>query len=87
MQGKWGLVLQPILGFVVGGGFLAALGLCSCGTWAELPHSMWDLSSLATAALEVVVAVAQSCPTLCNSLDCYLPSSSVHGILQARMLK
>ena len=27
--------------------------------------------------------VAQSCLTLCNSMDCSLPGSSVHGILQA----
>ena len=31
--------------------------------------------------------VAQSCPTLCNSMDCSLPSSPVHGILQARVLE
>ena len=24
----------------------------------------------------------QSCPTLCNPMDCSLPGSSVHGILQ-----
>ena len=30
--------------------------------------------------------VAQSCLALCNSLDCSLPDSSVHGILQARIL-
>ena len=29
----------------------------------------------------------QSCPTLCYSMDCSLPGSSVHGILQARMLE
>ena len=28
----------------------------------------------------------QSCPTLCNSMNCSLPGSSVHGILQARIL-
>ena len=31
--------------------------------------------------------VAQSCPTLCNPMDCSLPGSSVHGILQARILE
>ena len=31
------------------------------------------------------VLVAQSCPALCESMDCSLPASSVHGILQARM--
>ena len=31
--------------------------------------------------------VAQSCPTLCDPIDCSLPGSSVHGILQARGLE
>ena len=33
------------------------------------------------------VFVAQSCPTLCDRMDCSLPGSSVHGILQARILE
>ena len=28
-----------------------------------------------------------SCPTLCDPMDCSLPGSSVHGILQARLLE
>jgi len=31
--------------------------------------------------------VAQSCPTLCNPMDCSLPGSSVHEIFQARILE
>ena len=31
--------------------------------------------------------VTQSCPTLCNSMDCSPPGSSVHGILQVRILE
>ena len=31
--------------------------------------------------------VAQSCPTLYNPMDCSLPGSSFHGILQARILE
>ena len=31
--------------------------------------------------------VAQSCPTLCDLMDCSLPDSSVHGIFQARVLE
>ena len=31
--------------------------------------------------------VAQSCPTLCNPMDCSPPGSSVHGIFQARVLE
>ena len=30
--------------------------------------------------------VAQSCPTLCDSMDYNPPGSSVHGIFQARIL-
>ena len=29
----------------------------------------------------------QSCPTLCNPMDCSLPESSVYGIFQARVLE
>ena len=31
--------------------------------------------------------VAQSCPTLCDPMDCSLPGSSVHVISQARILE
>ena len=31
--------------------------------------------------------VAQSCPTLCNSMDCSLPGSTVYGIFQAKILE
>ena len=31
--------------------------------------------------------VTQSCPTLCNPMDCSLPGSSVHRIFQARVLE
>ena len=31
--------------------------------------------------------VAQLCPTLSDLMDCSLPSSSVHGIFQARVLE
>ena len=31
--------------------------------------------------------VAQSCPSLSDPMDCSLPCSSIHGILQARVLE
>ena len=43
----------------------------------DLPH---------TKVLYVCVC-AQSCLTLCDPMDCSLPGSSVHGILQARILE
>ena len=36
---------------------------------------------------KVKVLVAQSCPTLCNPMDCSLEGSSVHGISQTRILE
>ena len=35
----------------------------------------------------VKVLVVQSCLTLCNSTDCSPPGSSVHRILEARLLE
>ena len=36
--------------------------------------------------IPLCVLVAQSYPTLCNPIDCSPPGSSVHGILQSRIL-
>ena len=38
-------------------------------------------------SLKVKVLVAQSCLTLCDTIDSNLPGSSVHGILQERILE
>ena len=35
----------------------------------------------------ICVLSLQSCPTLYDPMDCNLPGSSVHGILQARLLE
>ena len=40
-----------------------------------------------TLPMSLRVLVAQSCLTLCNSMNYSLPVSSVHGILQARILE
>ena len=37
--------------------------------------------------VELEVLVTQLCLTLCDPIDCSPPSTSVHGILQARMLE
>ena len=34
-----------------------------------------------------VSVCVQSCPTLCDPMDCSPPGSSVHGTLQARILE
>ena len=35
----------------------------------------------------LISEVAQSCPTLCDPMDCSLPGPSVHGIFQVRILE
>ena len=48
------------------------------------------VSALLTLCIPVAAAAAkslQSCPTLCDPIDCSLPGFSVHGILQARTLE
>ena len=40
-----------------------------------------------TIRLKVKVLVAQSCPTICDAMNWRPPGSSVHGILQARILE
>ena len=37
--------------------------------------------------MKMKVLVIQSCPTLCDSMDCSLPVSSVLGIFQARIME
>ena len=51
--------------------------------WRETTR---DPASFAPSPLQVS-EVAQSCPTLCDPVDCSLPGFSVHGILQARILE
>ena len=41
---------------------------------------------LCNTATCVCARLLQSCLTLCDPMDCSLPGSSVHGILQARIL-
>ena len=52
---------------------------------------LWSLNKICASVIIVCmcvcVLVTQSCPTLCNPMDCTLPGSSVHGILQARILE
>ena len=66
--------------------------LCACKFWGKnfpsytllsplasftFPHSLWKRCMLSL----------QSCPTLCDPMDCSPSSSPVHGILQARTLQ
>ena len=48
-------------------------------------HSMQDSWEFICGRMNV--KVAQSCSTLCNPMDCSLPSSSIHGIFHTRILE
>ena len=74
-----------------------------CDTWCPLslhifmkvhivramvfPVVMYRCTSWTIKKAESESEVAQSCPTLCDPVDCSLPGSSVHGIFQARILE
>ena len=56
------------------------------------PLNSLEISKLRTLTVlrfqsAVLGLAAQSCPTLCNPMDCSLPGSSVHRIPQARTLE
>ena len=52
----------------------------------HLDNWLWFLFPYWT-PMATLVKVSQLCPALCNPVDCSLPSSSVQGILQARILE
>ena len=56
---------------------LTITGLCSARSS--------DTSEESFGLLRCCCLVTQSCPTLCDLMDCSPASSSVHGILQARI--
>ena len=52
--------------------------------------SLEDISAIFSLSIKVHVKCMLSCQlclTFCNPLDCSLPSSSVHGIFQAKVLE
>ena len=76
--------------------------LANTGDTGSIPvprrfHMLWSnwacalqlqsLSSRACPPQQEEVLVTQSCSTLCDPMACRLPCSSVHGLLQARILE
>ena len=55
--------------------------------WHPLPTGVSHRMLFPCVRVCVCVLVAQSCPTLCDPMGCSPPASSVHGILQARILE
>ena len=50
-------------------------------------YSTIKMNEILPFATTWVESESQSCPTHCDPMDCSLPGSSVHGILQARILE
>ena len=53
----------------------------------RLAWTLYRSSNIRLNAWKVEVLVTQLCPTHCDPKDCSPPGSSVHGILQARILE
>ena len=71
---------------------LASLSLINHCPQNSQRHLMFIVSSARTGGAKKLAegisdVVAQSCPTLCDPMDCSPPDSSVHWILQARILE
>ena len=66
-----------------------------CAIFLDFIQCLLELAQLESIILndflawapKVKVKVTQLCLTLCDRMDCSLPGSSVHGILQARILE
>ena len=56
-------------------------------TWMKCGQSHMAESQLELSVPCVHAKWLQSCPALCDPIDCSPPGSSVHGILQARILE
>ena len=50
-------------------------------------YSLTYSTTRAITSVYLCAKLLQLCPTLCDSVDCIPPGSSVHGILQARILE
>ena len=63
--------------------------------WGCIETGVWTSTEIGAVWIWVRVStgrnvgrnIAQSCPTLCDPVDCSLPGSSVHGIFQAIVLE
>ena len=52
--------------------------------WGVCPRKALFTAEVGRPAAQLCCLVAQSCPTLCNPMDCSPPGSSVHGIFPGR---
>ena len=55
----------------------------------HMPHGQTkqNINNRSDIVTKSICSVSQSCPTLCNLMNCSPPGSSVHGIFQAQILE
>ena len=56
-------------------------------SWSMNSYTSIDIVNPPSTEVGVHAKSLQLCPTVCDPMDCSLPGSSVHGILQARILE
>ena len=76
---------SPVIRTRQAGNHSASFIVCSSGSAPEYSGDM-PLFTLTLLGYDEVL-VTQSCPTLCDPMDCSSPGSFVCGILQARILE
>ena len=87
-----GETMETVTDLILGGSKITADGDCSHEIKTHLFLVKFSVHCLfivlvCFSIVGVCMLVAQSFPTLCNPMDCGSPGSSVHGILQARILE
>ena len=60
---------------------------CKWKIRSEFQRQYLRKKSPAVFYIDCCCLVTKSCPTVCDPMDCSLPGSSIHGILQARILE
>ena len=56
-------------------------------TWPDVPTQFTETLSVSPCTRTRVCVCVHNCVWFCNYIDCSSPGSSVHGILQARILE
>ena len=77
-----GETVETVTDFILGGSKITADGDCSHEIKRHLILGRKVMTNLKSESEGV-----QSCPTLCDPVDCSLPGFSIHGIFQATVLE
>ena len=82
-----GETMETVRDIILGGSKITEDGDCSHEIKRHLLLGRKVMTNLPVAAAAASAKSLQSSPTLCNTMNCSLPGSAVHGILQARTLE